>query len=921
MLHAVQQVINDTDVTAIMMGTTHFINALLQRRGLAKVCIIRLCGPATYAIPPMANWPQDLKDTVDGLTAFVSGGYFFDGSEISPLDEEEIRSTVRRALALNICTFCVCGVFSPCRIDQEERAGEIIREESAIAYITLSHEIAGLGLSERENASILNACLRPLATRTIGALQDALPSGVPFFLTKNTGTLLSAEDSTRWPVFTFASGPINSMIGAAYLSGINNGIVIDIGGTSFDIGVIADGRPRQTHAVSSLCSFSFSFSINHILKNMRLIDDIRVNVTVPDTLSLPLGGGTVIHINEKDESIQVGPDSVGYRLEQEALAFGGQTVTGTDIALAAGLATGIGHCPVKLSASIVEQVLDYIKQTMIRSIDRMKTNSEPVSVILCGGGSILIDINQSLPGVTKMIRPDHFAVCNAVGAALCSVSATIDSIVDLLPSSVDGGEQRKRELDRLILQAHERCKQNGARSDTIHLTDMEQVPLAYHPGGHKHRVQITAIGQLDLNKFGRNEQEKRGQKSNLEIKKEAGIDIKPPIHIDLTKKQPIFDENGVWCIDAIDIEYIAYGTGILGTGGGGESYHCKLWCLEVLREGKYKMRVVPPSFFSSASNLIADVGFMGAPTVSHELLSNGRECLEAVNAIEKYLSKKIDAVYTGEIGGSNGLMGLLVAARKQVPCVDCDGLGRAFPCLDHSLCFIHGLPPTPACLCDIRGETVMCTNDMVSTAKELEDIFRKECTERGLFTGVCLPPLTGEQLQKHTLLHSLSRAWFLGEAKFNHRKDAIQAVAHAGHGRVLVSDGKVINVERNTTGGFARGHVSIETAGRILIIEFQNENLVARFDDGEIIASVPDLITLVEQDSAEPLATEIIKYGYRVSVLVLPAPEPLTTPLALQHLGLKAFGYDFPHYEYIPFHTPIKSVWDVFYNKQTHSQQ
>ncbi len=273
------------------------------------------------------------------MTVLVSGGYFFDGSEISPLDEEEIRSVIRRALALDIGTFCVCGVFSSCRPDQEERAGEIIREMSATAYITLSYEIAGLGLSERENAAILNACLRPLATRTIGALQAALPPGVPFFLTKNTGTLLSAEDATRWPVFTFTSGPTNSMIGAAHLSGIKDGIVIDVGGTSIDIGVIVDGRPRQTHAVSSLVLLSFF--IRYLIQNVKLIDNIRVNVTVPDTFSLPLGGGTVIHVNKNDGSVQVGPDSVAYRLEQEALAFGGQTITGTDVALAAGLATGV----------------------------------------------------------------------------------------------------------------------------------------------------------------------------------------------------------------------------------------------------------------------------------------------------------------------------------------------------------------------------------------------------------------------------------------------------------------------------------------------------------------------------------------------------------------------------------------------------
>lgn len=896
MIHAIQRVIGEHEITAIMVGTTHFINALLQRRDLAKVCTIRICGPATYSIPPMSNWPEDLKTAIDGLTVFVSGGYFFNGSEISALDDDEIRSVVRRALSLDICTFCVTGVFSPCRSDQEKRVEEIIRQESSTAYITLSHEIAGLGLIERENASILNACLRPLATRTIAALQDALPADVPFFLTKNTGTLLSSEDSTRWPVFTFASGPTNSMIGAAYLSGIKNGIVIDVGGTSIDIGIIIDSRPRQTHA------------------NVRLIDDIRVNVTVPETFSLPLGGGTVVRVNENNGSVQVGPDSVAYRLDQEALAFGGSTMTGTDIALAAGLATGIGHKKVDISREIVEKALEYVHQSVTRGIDRMKTNQDEIPVILCGGGSILIDTNRTFPGVSQIIRPDHFSVCNAVGAALCSVSASIDVVVDLFPTSIDGGEQRQRELDNLTRLAYEQCEQNGARSDTIYIADLEQVPLAYQSGGYKHRVQLTTIGQLDFSKFKQNKQTKSKRTTRTSIEKQPPADIKPPIEINLTKKQPIFDENGFWCIDAIDIEYIAYGTGILGCGGGGESYHSKLWCLEVLREGKQSMRVAPPSYFSSSSDSIIGVGFMGAPTVSHELLSNGRECLQAVNKVEEYLGKKINGIYSAEIGGANGLMGLLVAASKQVPCVDCDEMGRAFPRLNQFLSFIHNQPIRPICICDIRGEMVLIADDKISTSAELEDICRKECTERGLFIGVCLPPLNSEQLQKYTVHHSLSRAWFLGEAKFNNHSNAIEAVARVGGGRVLVSDGKIINVERNTAAGFVRGHVTIETDGKHLIIEFQNENLIARYKNGEIIARVPDLITLVEQDSAQPLATEIIKYGLRVSVLVLPAPESLVTPQALKYVGLKAFDYDITDDEYQTHQQmSIKSVWDIFY--------
>lgn len=205
------------------------------------------------------------------------------------------------------------------------------------------------------------------------------------------------------------------------------------------------------------------------------------------------------------------------------------------------------------------------------------------------------------------------------------------------------------------------------------------------------------------------------------------------------------------------------GVYIAGCGGGGESYDCKQWCLQLLQDGKYQMRVIPPSLHSSESHLFVPVGFMGAPTVSHELLPNGHECLKAVDTIETFLAKKPTGIYSAEIGGSNGLMGLVVAALKQVFCVDCDGMGRAYPRLDQLLSFIHNLPVTPTCLCDTRGETVLCTDDMISSATELEDVLRIECTKRGLAAALSLPPLTGEQIQKHTVLHSLSQAWLLGE--------------------------------------------------------------------------------------------------------------------------------------------------------------
>ncbi|CAF1446501.1 unnamed protein product, partial [Rotaria sordida] len=482
---------------------------------------------------------------VDGLTVLVSGGYFFDGSLITSLNEDEIRSLVRQALASDIHSFCVCGVFSPCRPDQEQRVAQIIREESSDVFITLSHEIAGLGLIERENVSILNACLRPLALRTMRALEQALSPGIPVFLTQNNGTLLSIDQCIRFPVLTFASGPTNSMVGAAHLTGIQNGIVIDVGGTSTDIGMIVNGRPRHTHA------------------KVYLVDDIRVNTSMPDVLSLPLGGGTIVHVDEETRSICFGPDSVGYQLVTHALAFGGQTITGTDVALAAKLTSRIGHSIVQLPSFIVEQVLDHIRNTISRGIDRIKTNQESIPVILCGGGSILVNPKEVFDGVTHMIRPPHFAVCNAVGATLCRVSATIESIVDLVPSSIDNGVQRKHEIDRLTLLVQQQCEQNGAHPNTVHLVDIEQVPLAYYPGGYKHRVLLTAIGQLDLSKLKGHHQQCGGQQILPEFPVRKPQLSKPLKYTSMVNKQPIFDDNGYWIIGPIDIEYIAYGAGIL----------------------------------------------------------------------------------------------------------------------------------------------------------------------------------------------------------------------------------------------------------------------------------------------------------------------------------------------------------------------
>jgi DUF917 family protein len=175
------------------------------------------------------------------------------------------------------------------------------------------------------------------------------------------------------------------------------------------------------------------------------------------------------------------------------------------------------------------------------------------------------------------------------------------------------------------------------------------------------------------------------------------------------------------------------------------------------------MRVIPPSSLHPSLDLAGIIGFMGAPTVSHEQLASGNECLLAISAIEAYLSQKITAVFSFEMGGANGLRNLLVGAIKGIPCVDCDNMGRAFPRLDQLLPFILGQRVTPACICDVRGRTVLYTEDIIKDAQELESVLRKECITMGLRGGLCMSPMTGEQVKKYTVHHSLSRAWFLGK--------------------------------------------------------------------------------------------------------------------------------------------------------------
>ena len=458
---------------AVMIGTTHFTNALVERRRLAPVAVIRLALPATTGVLPFADWPADLRPVIGDHVYLVGGGHEYDGRVLTPLDEAELVKVAHDMKRRGLTQAALVGVFAPVNPAAELRAAEILRQEHPDVQLSLSHRLGGIGLLERENAAILNAALMPEATRVTAALEDAmrrLGLAVPLYISQNDGTLMAPREIGQYPVLTFASGPTNSMRGAAFLSGLQDALVVDIGGTTSDVGVLAKGFPRQAGMAVRLAG-------------------VRTNFRMPDLLAIGLGGGSRVR-PQPDGSVQIGPDSVGYKLTEEALVFGGQTLTTTDIAVAAGMADiGDRSRVAHLGAPLVTRSLQRIRSMLEAAIDRVKTSAEAVPVVLVGGGVVLV--GDELAGASTVIRPAQAGCANAIGASIAQVSGEFDSILTYTESG------RAKALEEARSAACQRAVAAGAAPGSVSIYSVEEVPMAYLPGGGT-RVQVKAIGDLAL---------------------------------------------------------------------------------------------------------------------------------------------------------------------------------------------------------------------------------------------------------------------------------------------------------------------------------------------------------------------------------------------------------------------------------------
>lgn len=456
-------------VQAVMIGTTHFVNAVVQRRDLAPVGALRIGLPAAKSLPPFCDWPEDLAAIVRGQVHMVEGGHDFDGRPIMPLDENAVRTAARAMQAGGIGCVAISSVFSPLDPGMERRAAELVQAEMPEAAITLSHDLGRIGLLERENVALLNACLMPLARHTIAAFEEALrQAGIvaPLFITQNDGTVIRAELAARFPVLSFASGPTNSMRGAAFLTGVRDALVVDVGGTTSDVGALKGGFPREANAVVQ-------------------VGGVRTLFRMPDLLSIGLGGGS--HVEADGEGrIRIGPRSVGFRLPELARIFGGPQLTTSDIAVRAGLLDlGDAARVADLSDDIAQATLAEAARMLEESLDRMKTDAAPVPLLAVGGGAFLVP--DRLQGVSEVLRPAHFAVANAVGAAISQVSGEADQVFQ--------GMTRAEAMAEAECIARARAVEAGADGATLTLVDIEDLPIAYLPGGAL-RVRARVVGEI-----------------------------------------------------------------------------------------------------------------------------------------------------------------------------------------------------------------------------------------------------------------------------------------------------------------------------------------------------------------------------------------------------------------------------------------
>jgi uncharacterized protein len=347
-------------------------------------------------------------------------------------------------------------------------------------------------------------------------------------------------------------------------------------------------------------------------------------------------------------------------------------------------------------------------------------------------------------------------------------------------------------------------------------------------------------------------------------------------------------------LDPPALRAMARGCAVLGTGGGGDPRIGLLQALQATEEFGPVCLVDLDELADEA--LIMPCGMIGAPTVHIEKIENGSEGGRLRAHLEALTGRTVSALMSAEIGGSNGLQPISWAARIGLPIADADGMGRAFPLVPQVTMELAGIDPNPCVMTDERGNMIVFR---ALTGHWTERLARAAAVEFGGAAASTEYIMTVAQARQATVRGSVSMAIRIGQALTEAAGDPIAAlVAETGAWRLIT--GKVSDVERRTTKGFVRGSVVVEglsdDAGRLVQLELQNENLVA-LEQSRVLASVPDLITVLDSETADAIATERVRYGQRVTVITMRCDPVWRTPAGLAVAGPRAFGYEF---DYVP---------------------
>ena len=353
------------------------------------------------------------------------------------------------------------------------------------------------------------------------------------------------------------------------------------------------------------------------------------------------------------------------------------------------------------------------------------------------------------------------------------------------------------------------------------------------------------------------------------------------------------DKRAVQTIDIDELNDLAVGATVLGTGGGGDPYIGRLMAAEAIRAYGPVTLIDPQELDPDA--LVLPVGMMGAPTVMVEKLPGGVELSRATEALEAYLGERAAAVMATEAGGVNSTLAMIVAVQRGIPLVDADLVGRAFPELQMCTPSLYGTMACPMSLADDKGNTAILET---ATNRWAEQLARALTIQMGCWSLIALYPLRGRQVAVECVQRTPSTLIAIGAASRKARsenRDPIDAICEVTNGFRLWR-GKVVDVARKTVGGFARGEVRIASLddGAVLTVGFQNEFLVAVAGD-DVLATTPDLISMLDLETGEPITTEGLRYGHRVAVIGIPGDERWRSPAGLEVVGPAYFGYDIPY--------------------------